>query len=118
MSSQRLPCARSVTKAIAMSGMQWFWGTVFAVPYLVFIFTVGLMTFRKGHVVLGILGIFVPLLWLIRAVLPDRGGGMTPELWYSIKDSQWQTRKMKTRTDDLDETGPIDYLVVQLRATR
>lgn len=92
-----------------MSGMQWFWGTVFAVPYLVFIFTVGLMTFRKGHVVLGILGIFVPLLWLIRAVLPDRGGGMTPELWYSIKDSQWQTRKMKTRTDDLDETGPINY---------
>ena len=52
-----------------MSGMQWFWGTVFAVPYLVFIFTVGLMTFRKGHVVLGILGIFVPLLWLIRTPL-------------------------------------------------
>jgi len=66
-----------------MSGMQWFWGTVLAVLYLVFIFTVGLMTFRKGHYVLGILGIlgiFLPFLWLIGAVLPDRGGGMTPDL--------------------------------------
>ena len=52
-------------------------GTLFAVLYLVFIFTVGLMTFRKGHYVLGIL---VPFLWLIGAFLPDRDGGMTPEI--------------------------------------
>jgi hypothetical protein len=63
-----------------MSGMQWFWGTVFAFIYLVFIFTVGLMTFRKGHYVLGILGIFMPLLWLIGALLPNRGNGMVPTL--------------------------------------
>ena len=63
-----------------MSGMQWFLGTVAAVLYLVFIFTVGLMTFRKGHLVLGILGIFVPLLWLIGAFLPARDGGMTPDI--------------------------------------
>jgi hypothetical protein len=62
-----------------MSGMQWFWGTFFAILYLVFIFTVGLMTFRKGHYVLGILGIFVPFLWLIGALLPDRNEGMTPD---------------------------------------
>lgn len=63
-----------------MSGWQWFWGTVFAVVYLVFIFTVGMMTFRKGHFVLGILGIFLPFLWIIGALLPDRGGGLTPGL--------------------------------------
>jgi hypothetical protein len=63
-----------------MSGMQWFWGTVFAFIYLVFIFTAGLMTFRKGHYVLGILGIFMPLLWLIGALLPDRGNGMVPKM--------------------------------------
>jgi hypothetical protein len=62
-----------------MSGMQWFWGTFFVILYLVFIFTVGLMTFRKGHYVLGILGIFVPFLWLIGALLPDRGAGMSPD---------------------------------------
>jgi hypothetical protein len=55
-------------------------GTGVAVLYLVLIFTLGLMTFRKGHYVLGILGIFLPFLWLIGAVLPDRGGGMTPDL--------------------------------------
>lgn len=62
-----------------MSGWQWFWGTAVAVLYLVFIFTVGLMTFRKGHYILGILGIFLPLLWLIGALLPDRGTGMSPD---------------------------------------
>ena len=62
-----------------MSGLDWFLGTTIAVLYLVFIFTVGLMTFRKGHYVLGILGIFLPLLWIIGALLPDRGGGMTPD---------------------------------------
>jgi hypothetical protein len=46
--------------------------------YLVCIFTVGLITFRKGHVVLGVLGTFLPFLWLIGAVLPDRNeGGIT-----------------------------------------
>jgi hypothetical protein len=60
--------------------MQWLGGTVLAVLYLIFIFTVGLMTFRKGHLVLGILGIFIPLLWVIGALLPNRGGGMTPEI--------------------------------------
>ena len=63
-----------------MSGMQWFLGTLVAILYLAFIFTVGLMTFRKGHFVIGILGIFVPFLWIIGALLPDRGGGMTPEI--------------------------------------
>ena len=63
-----------------MSGTQWLVGTGVALLYLVLIFTLGLMTFRKGHYVLGILGIFLPFLWLIGAVLPDRGGGMTPDL--------------------------------------
>ncbi|MEE9183542.1 MAG: hypothetical protein V3U39_03570 [Acidimicrobiia bacterium] len=38
--------------------------------YLTAIFTVALVTFRNGHWILGILGIFIPLLWLIGAVLP------------------------------------------------
>jgi hypothetical protein len=37
-------------------------------------FTVCLMTFQKGRVVLGIFGTFLPFLWLISAVLPDRNG--------------------------------------------
>lgn len=38
--------------------------------YLTAIFTVALVTFRNGHWILGIMGIFIPLLWLIGAVLP------------------------------------------------
>lgn len=63
-----------------MSGMQWLLGTGLAVLYLVLIFTLGLMTFRKGHFVLGILGIFLPFLWLIGAMLPDRVGTMATEV--------------------------------------
>jgi hypothetical protein len=60
-----------------MSGLEWFLGTMLAVLYLFCIFTVGLITFQKGHFVLGILGIFLPFLWLVGAVLPDRNGPMT-----------------------------------------
>ena len=59
-----------------MSGLEWFLGTALAVTSLFCVFTVGLIAFRKGHLVLGILGIFLPILWLLGAVLPDRGGGM------------------------------------------
>jgi hypothetical protein len=42
--------------------------------YFTCLFTVCLMTFRKGHTLLGILGIFMPLLWLIGACLPAKEG--------------------------------------------
>ena len=41
-----------------------------AVIYLTCIFTVAGLTFSKGHWILGIAGIFFPVLWLIGAVLP------------------------------------------------
>ena len=44
-----------------MSGLDWFLGTCLAILYLVCIFAVALITFRKGHFVPGVLGIFVPV---------------------------------------------------------
>ena len=38
--------------------------------YVTCIFTVALVTFRNGHWILGILGIFFPVFWLIGAILP------------------------------------------------
>ena len=32
------------------------------------------MTFKKGYTILGIVGIFLPFLWLIGAVLPAKEG--------------------------------------------
>jgi len=39
--------------------------------YLVLLFTFAVMTFRKGHWILGLIGFFFPILWLVGAVLPD-----------------------------------------------
>jgi uncharacterized membrane protein len=51
-------------------------GTGFAIGlgvlYLVLLFTVAVMTFRKGHWVLGLIGFIFPVLWLIGAVMPAR----------------------------------------------
>ncbi len=44
--------------------------SVLAVIYLTCIFTVAAITFRNGHWLLGILGIFFPVLWLIGVVIP------------------------------------------------
>jgi hypothetical protein len=52
-----------------MSG--WGWGLL-GIIYLVLLFTVAIMTFRKGHWVLGIVGFFFPILWIIGAILPGR----------------------------------------------
>ena len=38
--------------------------------YIVSIFTVAAVTFRNGHWILGILGIFFPIFWFIGVVLP------------------------------------------------
>jgi hypothetical protein len=53
----------------------WFWGIGLGVIYLVLLFTVAVLTFRKGHWVLGLIGFIFPILWLIGAVLPDRRRG-------------------------------------------
>ena len=53
-----------------MSG--WFWGFGLGILYLVLLFTVALMSFRKGHWVLGLIGFIFRSLWFIGAILPSR----------------------------------------------
>jgi hypothetical protein len=57
-----------------MSALDWIFTSLFFVFYFFLLFTVCLMTFQKGHYVLGIIGIFIPFLWLIGAILPARPG--------------------------------------------
>jgi hypothetical protein len=40
--------------------------------YLVLLFTLGIMTIRKGHWVMFILGIPLPVFWIIGALMPPR----------------------------------------------
>ena len=55
-----------------MSGSDWFLAIGLGVLYLVLLFTLAVMTFRKGHWVLGLIGFIFPVLWLVGAVLPGR----------------------------------------------
>jgi hypothetical protein len=48
--------------------------SILAVIYLVCIATVAVITFQKGHWVLGIFGFFFPILWLIGAAIPPIPG--------------------------------------------
>jgi len=57
-----------------MTVMEWvLWSTLVTI-YVVCLFTVCMLTFRKGYVGLGIIGIFLPFLWLIGAILPPKNG--------------------------------------------
>ena len=40
--------------------------------YVVLLITLGIISIRKGHWIMFILGFFVPLFWLIGALLPAR----------------------------------------------
>jgi hypothetical protein len=54
--------------SVVSSGFIVLW----AVLYLVLIVTLGVMSLRKGHWVMFIIGIFFPIFWLIGALLPRR----------------------------------------------
>ena len=41
-----------------------------AILYFVLLITLGVLSLRKGHWVMFVLGIFFPLLWLIGAIIP------------------------------------------------
>ena len=43
-----------------------------AILYFVLIVTLGVMTLKKGHWVIFVIGIFLPFFWLIGAILPAR----------------------------------------------
>jgi hypothetical protein len=40
--------------------------------YFILLVTLGIITIRKGHWVMFIIGIFIPLFWIIGALMPPR----------------------------------------------
>ncbi len=57
-----------------MSLLDWIFTSTLILVYFFCLFTVCFLTFRKGYVLLGIIGIFIPFLWLIGAILPAKRG--------------------------------------------
>jgi hypothetical protein len=45
-------------------------GVLFGAIYVVLLITLGIVSIRKGHWVMFIIGIFIPLFWIIGALLP------------------------------------------------
>jgi hypothetical protein len=45
---------------------------LWAIIYVVLMVTLGIMSIRKGHWIMFIIGIFLPLFWLIGALLPAK----------------------------------------------
>ena len=48
------------------------WAILSGAIYLVLIFTLAVLSFRKGHWVLGLIGFIFPVTWLVGAILPRR----------------------------------------------
>ena len=47
----------------------------FGILYFVLLVTLGIISIRKGHWVMFVIGIFIPLFWLIGALMPPRQPG-------------------------------------------
>ena len=76
-----------------MSVLDWVLSSILLVIYLMCLVTVCMLTFKKGYVVVGILGIFFPLLWLIGAILPPRRGSR-----YEMEESMRLQRNIQHMT--------------------
>ena len=57
-----------------MSVLDWILVSILFVLYVGLLVTVCTLTIQKGYIVLGIVGIFIPWLWLIGAILPAKQG--------------------------------------------
>jgi hypothetical protein len=49
-------------------------GVLFGAIYLVLLITLGILSIRKGHWVMFLIGIFIPIFWIVGALLPPKGG--------------------------------------------
>ncbi len=57
-----------------MTALEWILISSLAAIYIALLLTVAVLTYRKGHIVLFVLGIFLPILWLVGAVIPPKPG--------------------------------------------
>lgn len=56
---------------LAASTFGW---TMLVILYFVLLVSIGVMCIRKGHWIMFIVGIFLPLFWIIGAVMPPTRG--------------------------------------------
>ena len=47
-------------------------GWIFGIIYFLLLVSLGVVSLRKGHWVMFIVGLFIPLFWIIGAIMPRR----------------------------------------------
>jgi hypothetical protein len=72
MTRRRWRARRIVLEKTDAKGQNVYWalGGIGVILYFVLLFVLGLSCLRKGHWVMFIVGIFIPLFWIIGAVIP------------------------------------------------
>lgn len=48
------------------------WEIGFGILYFVLLVSLGVMSIRKGHWIMFIVGVFIPIFWFIGALMPSR----------------------------------------------
>lgn len=76
-----------------MTILAWSLAVFLFIIYVVCLFTVCWLTFKKGYIVLGIIGIIFPFLWLIGAILPPKAGSR-----YEIEEGIRMQQQMREMT--------------------
>ena len=76
-----------------MEFLGWFFGFMFWMIYIAAISPVCMPPFKKGHILLGIFGIFLPFLWLIGAIMPAKRGSR-----YETEQAMAQQARMQQMT--------------------
>ena len=76
-----------------MSVLDWALSLTLFTIYIACIFTVCSLTFQKGYTLLGIGGIFIPILWLVGAILPAKEGSQ-----YAIREATARQRQVGQAT--------------------
>jgi len=78
--------------AVMESWIGWMFAAMFFSLYVFCIVTVCVLTFQKGRWVMGVIGIILPILWLIGAVLPAKKGSryeLAQEMAYGRQVEQY-----------------------------
>jgi hypothetical protein len=63
---------RTGSENVLQGGIDMVWTFTAGIIYLILMITLGLMTIRKGHWIIFIIGFFLPFFWLIGALMPSR----------------------------------------------
>jgi hypothetical protein len=65
------------------------YGILIGIIYLVLFFVFAVLSFRKGHWVLGLIGFVFPILWLVGALLPPAHGRRLSRAFVELARSRY-----------------------------